>query len=248
MYGQGVPLIILHGLFGSLDNWHSIAKTLASDFTVLSIDLRNHGKSPHNKTFNYETLRDDVIRFMEENRVKSSHILGHSLGGKVAMNVALSSPEKLEKLVVVDIAPKMYKAGHEAIFEALRTINLSNFFERKEVEDKLLSFVPDLRTRQFLMKGLIRNEMGKPVWKFNIESLAENYLNILKSINSEHPFQKESLFIAGSDSEYLIQNDMREIEKLFPKASFKSIENAGHWVHADRPGEFLKTVKSFLLD
>ena len=245
-FGQGEPIIILHGLFGTLDNWQTIGKQLAENFTVFLIDQRNHGKSPHSEAFSYPILADDLAEFMDEHFISSAHILGHSMGGKTAMYFAMKYPEKVDKLIVADIAPVQYEEGHKAIFDALFSVDLKNVANRNEIDEQLKKQIPQFGVRQFLMKGITRNEDRELSWKFNLKDLWENYSNILDTFKSEDEFDHETLFIKGEKSDYILEEYHTTILKYFPKAKFVSIENAGHWLHAENPKKFFELSMVFL--
>lgn len=246
-YGQGKPLIILHGFLGSLDNWHTIANEFGkSGFEVFTIDLRNHGRSPHTFLHSIPLMADDLNDFMEQQNLSSANIIGHSMGGKVAMQFALSYQKKVDKLIVVDIAPREYTRGHDDVFAAIKNIELGQIQTRKEAEEKMFPYLTDLSTRQFILKNLERSEEGNYHWKFNFETLYREYENMLVEINSVQTFNGKTLFIKGSNSNYIQEKDRNDIEKIFPNVIIKSIEKSGHWVHADNPKEFFETVINFL--
>ena len=248
-FGEGFPLIILHGLLGSLDNWQSIAKKLTLvPYKVYIIDQRNHGKSPHSDEFSYEILANDLFEFYQQQNISKAHIIGHSLGGKVAMKFALQHPDKVEKLVVVDIAASKYPDEDNAIFSALSAADVHHAISREEVEKVLRSKLGnDETTIQFLLKGLNRDEAGKHFeWKFNLESLWKNYPNVGASIESAKPFEGPVLFIKGQKSNYINPANYQQIMELFPNNVLTEIEGASHWVHADKPNEFLEAVTKFL--
>jgi len=246
-YGEGQPLIILHGLLGSLDNWATLAKKFAEDYTVFVIDQRNHGKSPHSKEFNYQVLSDDLLEFMDEHYISSAHILGHSMGGKTAMNFAVENPEKVDKLIIADIAPVRYTGGHKFIFDALFSVDLATVKSRKEVENQLEKYIKEFGIRQFLMKGLTRNAERQFIWKFNIKDIWDSYENIIDTFDSSDAvFNEETLFIKGENSNYIIKDYFSVIEPIFPKYTLKTIKNTGHWLHAEQPLAFYKIVTDFL--
>ena len=246
IYGKGEPLIILHGLLGSLDNWVTLAKKFAENYTVFTIDQRNHGKSPHSQEFSYEVLREDLLEFMQDNYIHKANLLGHSMGGKTVMNFALEYPDMVNKLVVADIAPIKYKAGHKPIFDALFSVNLKNCTSRKDVDEQLSKYIKNFGIRQFLMKGLSRNKEGNFSWKFNLESIWNSYNKVIDSLEEDLQFEGETLFVKGENSNYIIEEYLPEIEKHFPNYKLKTIKNAGHWLHAEKPMEFYEIVREFL--
>lgn len=249
-FGLGEPVIILHGLFGTLDNWQTIAKKLSDHFTVFILDLRNHGRSPQtDDDFNYQVLADDLAEFMQDHWIYEARIVGHSMGGKVAMEFALNHPDSVKKLVVIDIAPKDYRSGHDDIFDALIDIDLSTLTDRKEAETYLMNVLNnEVETVQFLLKNLSRqteSEGGGYEWKMNLPVLHRDYKNILKAPDGE-PFLKPTLFIRGGNSHYIKEEDKAVINEFFPKAEIRTIDGAGHWVHAEKPKELMEMLMWFL--
>jgi len=226
-FGEGYPIIILHGLFGTLDNWQTIAKKLANNYSVYIVDQRNHGRSPHDDRFDYETMADDLQAFMESQWIYEAHIIGHSMGGKTAMQFALNYPDLVNQLVVVDIAPKTYEGGHQAIFDALFSLDLINIKNRKQADAALLTQIPDFGVRQFLLKNLTNNKKGGYQWKMNLPVIYENYGQILAAIESEDIFDKPTLFIRGGQSNYIVEEDLTVIKSLFSAASIATVEGAG---------------------
>jgi esterase len=245
-YGEGPPIVILHGLFGMLDNWHTVSKMLAASFQVFAVDQRNHGQSPHSDEFDYHVLAQDIRDFLGEHGIRSTSILGHSMGGKTAMRVALKFPELVEKLIVVDIAPRAYTSLHDEILEALTSLQLHRFASRNAIDAELGNKVPDAAVRQFLMKNLARDENGTFLWKMNLPVIAKNYGRILEGIETQSSFLKSSLFIRSRKSSYIREQDIPEIKRLFPYSSFAGFET-GHWVHAEAPEQLTRTVTDFLL-
>jgi pimeloyl-ACP methyl ester carboxylesterase len=246
-FGSGLPLIILHGLLGSSDNWQSLAKEYAEHFTVFIVDQRNHGKSPHSDEFSYDILTQDILEFCEQRHIYKAHILGHSMGGKVAMQFTLEHHDYVDKLIIADIAPIRYEAGHNEIFEALRTIDLSKVASRREVENLLAFSIKNFGVRQFLMKGLTRDVDNNFVWKFNLNSLWNNYDNILATFQNDHQFLGETLFINGGKSDYVLPEHHDKIENYFPKVQYETVLNAGHWLHAEQANEFFDKTLKFLI-
>lgn len=251
--GAGEPLIILHGLFGTLDNWAGIARQLAEHFTVYLVDQRNHGRSPHtNDDFNYTILAEDLHEFMEQHWLYGgAHIVGHSMGGKVAMQFALSYPDWVKKLVVIDIAPKRYRGEHGPIFAALEGLPIHRLEGRQMAEAYLMDkLAGDMGVVQFLLKNLSRNITTEGVgfeWKMNWKNLQKNYQFILDNIGNENDkYEGETLFISGSKSNYIQEKDWVATSKKFPQAQLRTIEGAGHWVHADKPQALLNILQDFL--
>jgi esterase len=244
-FGQGPPLIILHGLFGSLDNWHSISQGLAADFQVFAIDQRNHGRSPHAAEMSYPLMAEDLKEFLANQKLGAINLLGHSMGGKTAMLFALTYPEFVEKLIVVDMAPRVYSERHREILNALSALDLGSLKSRTEMESQLASSIPDLAVRRFLLKNVKRDEAGTFYWQMNLRAIEANYAQLSEAVSSERPFEKPTLFIRGERSNYIRDQDLPAIEKLFPRVEHCKIAGAGHWVHADSPEAFLRKVREF---
>lgn len=249
-FGEGFPVVILHGLLGSLDNWQTIAKKLADSgkgFSVYIIDQRNHGRSPHSAEFSYTLLANDLKEFFAQQQITKAHIIGHSMGGKTAIQFALQNAEAVEKLIVVDIAPPAYNDKHSDVFNALFKADAPHAATRQKVEDVLRHELNDETTVQFLMKGLTRAEDQQHFeWRFNLEALHKRYADISSAIESDKPFEGKALFIKGGKSNYINAENYSSITALFPNNEVTEIKNAGHWVHAEQPAEFLKTVEEFL--
>lgn len=244
--GEGFPIIILHGLLGSLDNWQSIAKQLSENYTVYLIDQRNHGKSPHSEDFNYDLLISDLFDFFEQHQLTKAHILGHSMGGKTAMHFCLSYPEKVEKLMVADIAPSGYSDQHNSIFKALLSIDFTTIHSREEVQEKLALLIDDKSTLFFLMKGLTRAENNQFTWRYNVDSLYKNYTLVADFPPHENSVQTPTLFLKGANSNYINASNYSDILRLFPNHEIDEIPDADHWLHADNPEAFLAAITRFL--
>lgn len=244
--GDGYPLIILHGLFGMSDNWFSLAKQFGEEYSTYIVDQRNHGRSPHDRVFNYDVMAADLLDFMDEHFIESAHIIGHSMGGKTAMNFAVKFPHKVGKLVVVDIAPKYYPPHHQEILAALHAIPVNSLSSRKEAEEVITSRINDFGTAQFLLKNLYPQDGGGYDWRFNLPVISDNIENVGEALEEMHHFDKPTLFLRGGKSNYIKDGDIHRIEQQFPKSSVVTIENAGHWVHAEQPQLFFDTVASFL--
>lgn len=248
-FGQGQPVIILHGLFGTLDNWQTFAKKLAENYMVFIVDQRNHGRSPHDDAFDYQTLAEDLREFMEAQWMYEATIIGHSMGGKTAMQFALNYPDMVEKLVVVDIGPQQYTGGHQNIFDALLAVDLPTLQNRKAAEAQLATRIDSQAVRQFLLKNLtINKESGQYEWKMNLPVIYKNYQDILTAITSDDTYNGDTLFIKGGKSDYLSPSDMTNIQTLFPNAALNIIPEAGHWIHAETPQEFGMMVREFIGD
>ena len=245
-FGSGFPLIILHGLFGSSDNWQGLGKRLGHHFTVYAIDLRNHGNSPHAEKFSLPTMAEDLREFFLTHNLTQAHLLGHSMGGKVAMQFAQMFPALVKNLVVVDIAPKTYHRSHDDIFSALLGTDPSHFTTRIDVDKALASKIPDTATRQFLLKNLAPRADGTLKWKINLSSIYAHYDEILAELTVTGIFRNPTLFLRGGKSDYIQNDDVAAIRQRFPLAQLATIHSAGHWVHAEAPNEFLQAVLSFL--
>ena len=238
------PLLILHGFFASSRNWRRIAEKLSAAFHVYALDLRNHGLSPHHPLMDYPTMTADVLRFMDTHRLATAHIMGHSMGGKVAMWLALNHPERMNKLLVVDIAPKSYRHSFDQTIQALIDLPLDKIHNRKQAEIMLATDIPDLDYRQFLLQNLTLKE-GRYHWRIDVEifmQMAPNIVAFPETHNLE-PHQGETLFIAGTGSAYVAPEDTL---RLFPNAKFKTIAKAGHWLHVQQPEIFTVMVENFL--
>ena len=246
--GHGHPLIILHGLFGSGDNWYTLSNFFAEKFKVYTVDQRNHGRSPHSDIFNYHVMAEDLNNLMIHEGISSTYLLGHSMGGKTAMQFAVTHPEKVDKLVVVDIAPKAYSAQHDKIFDAMFALKLKSYKTRSELDTALAEHINDFPVRQFLLKNITRDEDGEFKWKIDIHAIRKNYENINAAVEATQPFEKPTLFIKGGKSAYVREEDIPQIKSIFPRAEFAAVENAGHWVHAEAPQEFAKILMEFLVN
>ena len=242
--GQGAPMIILHGLFGSSDNWHTLSKTFALTHTVYVVDQRNHGLSPHSDDFNYRLLTEDLFGFIEENKLGKVNLIGHSMGGKTAMNFAIKHPDLVEKLLVVDIVPKQYKMRYDGILEGMKGLHPEALTSRKEAEAKLLPFVPDAGERQFILKNLERRAEGGFDWKVNLKSLDEHMDELGIAMEYDGTFDGPVLFVTGTKSNYFKPGDDAAVRRYFPNAAFKTLET-GHWVQAEKPEEFAAIAQEF---
>jgi len=246
-FGQGPPLIILHGLFGTLDNWQTLAKRFAEHYSVYIVDQRNHGKSPHDSEMSYPLLAEDLRNFMESKWMFKAHILGHSMGGKAAMQFALQFPDFVDHLIIVDMHPRANEGGHELIFDAMLSLELDKLKSRKEADQLLAEKITDFGVRQFLLKNLSRDKENDSYrWKMNLKVLHKHYAAILAAVASEEAFDGPTLFIKGERSDYIIADHWEEVLQPFPNASLQTISDAGHWVHADAPEELEKIVLTFL--
>lgn len=245
-YGDGIPVIILHGLFGFSDNWKSQAKVLANYFRVIVVDLRNHGRSKWDEIHNYETMADDVIETMDSLELAEFHVIGHSMGGKVAMHLAQSYPARLLKTIVVDMGVKSYPMHHQDLIEAIKAVPIETISARSQVNTFLSDRIPEEGVRQFLLKNLYWIERGKLAWRMNIAVLEANMRSILNAL-PEIEVLSPTLFIKGANSNYILEEDFESIENIFLDSEIQSISGAGHWVHVDSFEEFTECVIGFLL-
>ena len=243
--GQGDPLIILHGLFGSSDNWYSLAKVFAERFQVFLVDQRNHGQSPHSSEFDYKLLTEDILEFIREHGIKKPVIMGHSMGGKAAMNFAVRYPEQLSNLIVVDIVPKAYPVHHDAILDGLKAIVLDSLTSRNDADKILSDHVQEPDVRQFLLKNLTRKSAGGFEWKINLAAIDKNIEAMGEGMKYSGKYDGPSLFIKGKKSKYYAEGDEMLIQNIFPKAEFATLDT-GHWVQAEKPDEFASLVFNYL--
>jgi esterase len=244
-HADAPPLVMLHGLFGSSDNWLGVAPKLAQDFHVFLVDLRNHGLSPHCDDMTFALMAGDLAKFLDARHVDRAHVLGHSLGGKVAMQFALTQPARVDRLVVVDIAPRAYAPEHVPIFQALLALDLKQYHSRTEIEEALAPKIPDLTLRRFLLKNL-RNDGPAYKWRIPLNGIFANYPKLCEATAPVPAFTKPALFLRGGQSPYVSDADAPQIHQLFPQATIETIAPARHWVHADAPDEFVKHVSAFL--
>ena len=249
IYGDKTQnLIIIHGLFGMSDNWNSLGKQFSKYCRVHLIDLRNHGRSPHSDDFNYEVMCGDVLEYMQDNKIEKPIILGHSLGGKVAMKFAFTHTNKIEKLIVADMAPRRYDTDfHQNLLSTLYRLPLENFEKREEIDKLLASTYEDKGMRLFLLKNLYRNEKKEFAWRFNIDVLLEKVSNIQEADFIKGVCDVPTHFIRGGNSNYITTEDKLIINKHFSDFSIATIEGAGHWLHAEKPECFYDEVMGFCL-
>jgi esterase len=248
-FGQGNPLIILHGLFGISDNWVTIGKRLAKGFDVYIPDLRNHGQSPHSNIFNFPALAEDIVEFTEENKLDDIILIGHSLGGLISMQFALQNPYAVKKIIVVDISLRKYRNynDHQQLIDAMMSVDFSSAHRRSDVEKQLMKTIKSPRLSQFLLKNVYWRNKDSLDWRLNLTALNENLPLIFDNLSDEKQFPGSVLFIRGGLSDYIVDEDLDEILKKFPRAELSTVPNATHWVHADAPEEFYKILNGFLL-
>jgi esterase len=247
--GQGKPLLILHGFLGMSDNWKTLtSQYIELGFQVHALDLRNHGKSFHSDDFSYEVMVQDVLDYCQLHQLTSIDIIGHSMGGKVVMLLATTYPDLINKLIVADIAPKFYPPHHQTILAALNAVDFSTKPSRVEVEEVVSEYISDFGTRQFLLKNLYWIEPGQLAFRFNLNVFNKKIDQIGKALPFDNYFQKETLFLRGDKSDYILDSDFETILHHFPKAEIATISNAGHWLHAENPSEFFEKTAHFLTD
>jgi pimeloyl-ACP methyl ester carboxylesterase len=245
-YGEGKPVVILHGLFGFSDNWKSQAKVLANYFKVIVVDLRNHGRSEWADLHSYEAMANDVIETMDVLNLSQFNVIGHSMGGKVAMHLAQAYPDRLLKTIVVDMGVKSYPMHHQDLIEAIKSVPIETITARSQVNTFLTNKIPEEGVRQFLLKNLYWIERGKLAWRMNIDVLEAN-MNLILDALPEIEVLCPTLFIKGAESNYILEADYEAIESIFLDSEIHTINEAGHWVHADSFEEFLESVLAFLL-
>jgi len=251
--GEGKPLILLHGLFGSLENLGGIARRLQDEWQIHALDERNHGSSPHTDTMDYPSMAEDVLAYMDAQGLDKASLLGHSMGGKVAMQVALMAPERVDKVIVADIAPVSYKPRHDAILEGLRSLDLTAVRSRQDADKLLAEFVETPGVRQFLLKNLERvpsEEQTTDVpmfrWRLNLPVIDDCYENLAKAPEGDGPFNGPVLFLKGAESAYIQEKHRDQIMRLFPSAELRIIQDTGHWLHAEKADTFAALCRRFL--
>ena len=245
--GNGQPLLILHGFLGMSDNWKTLGNQYAEHgFEVHLIDQRNHGRSFHSTHFDYVFLSDDIVTYAKQHNIDHANVLGHSMGGKTAMQLATSRPDLVEKLIVADIAPKFYPPHHQPIVNALTGLNLDQITSRKEADEQLSRELPDFGIRQFLLKNLYWKEKESLGFRFNLEVLKDRMEEIGEHIEPTAVYDGPTLFIRGDRSEYIMPSDFENAKKHFPKAQLETVDKAGHWLHAENPKQFFEKTLDFL--
>jgi pimeloyl-ACP methyl ester carboxylesterase len=245
--GSGPVLIILHGLLGSLDNWETISRKLADKFTVIRLDLRNHGRSPHTEPFSISLMAADVIQFMIDHQLNEVQLAGHSMGGKVALEMLMQNESLLNRLMILDITPLKYPEGHANIFNGMLSLNLTQIHSRKDADAFLTKDIQEKGMRQFILKNLERKQDGSFKWKVNLQSIYKNYLSINEGINFDQPVHKTVLFVKAERSDYIRKGDEALIRKSLPEAKFTEVKNSGHWIHVDQPAVLLNLFDNFFL-
>lgn len=247
-FGENGPaIVILHGVFGFLDNWLTVGKAIADrGFQVYLVDQRNHGRSPHEGALNYKTFAEDLKEFIGQQELDNPVLVGHSMGGKTVMEYAVSYPDTFAKLVVVDIGPKAYPIHHKKILEGLNHIPVDTIENRQEADDILSAYEPVPAVRQFLLKNLYRKDEGGFGWRFNLPLLSTDMANVGQAITTDTPVSVPTLFMRGDRSDYIIDEDWNEILNIFPDAKLDTIQNSGHWIQAEQPKAFLESLLNFI--
>lgn len=239
-------LLILHGLFGQADNFATLAKQFAEFYTVHAMDLRNHGRSFHSDDMSFDAMSEDILNYLNHHRIETCYLLGHSLGGRSVIEFSYKHPEKIDKLIVADMAPKAYPPHHQSILKALNSVEFEKVEKRSDVEEILKQYIPDTGTRQFLLKNVYHAENGKYAFRFNLKTLTDSYDGMVGGNLSEGVFDKPTLFLRGSKSDYVLNEDFDLIHKHFPQAEIQTIADSGHWVHAENPQDFFQKTIAFL--
>lgn len=246
-YGEGPAFVIMHGLFGMLDNWQTLARKWSDRYRVILVDLRNHGRSPHLEEMDYDLMAEDVATLLEELGIDECILLGHSMGGKVAMQTALTYPDQIQSLIVVDIAPRRYRPGHDTIFAALEAFDPAIITDRKAAAAAMEGYVSDPGIQLFLLKNLTRSPEGGFRWRMNLPVIKASYRKLIGPVGQiGDRYDSPCLFLRGGNSGYVQDDDMELIEMLFPEATLATVAEAGHWVHAERPAELMVAIDSFL--
>lgn len=244
--GSAPPLVVLHGLLGTLDNWQTFAREQSATRAVLALDLRNHGNSAHVEGMSYRHMVADVLTVLDALAIPCCDLMGHSMGGKVAMRLALQSPERVQRLIVVDIAPKTYPPRHQALLQALSSLPLATLTSRRQADEWLSSTVEHPFERGFLLKNLSRRSDGTFAWQCNLAEIAKHYLTISGFPRPENVFNQPTLFVRGGQSDYLQETDIEGIREAFPQANIITIDAAGHLPHVQTPAAFNTVVNAFL--
>ena len=245
--GEKAPLILIHGLLGSSDNWNNVAEKLKTWFRVYVPDLRNHGRSPHSHIFDYSVLSKDIADFAESQSLEEPHIVGHSMGGKIAMKIALDGIFAVGRIVIEDMTPGESGTSYKPVLRALINLDLANIFTRRDAEEMLSTDIPDRKLLLFLLKNLNRDGDGRFSWRANLPALYQNYENMWRQLDGKGKYVDPILFIRGSMSKTITENTIGEIRDYFPRALIETVEGSGHWIHADAVERFVQLVKDFCL-
>ncbi|GAB3509506.1 alpha/beta fold hydrolase [Spirosoma knui] len=243
----GPAIVILHGVFGSSDNWLTTSKAIAArGYRVFALDQRNHGQSPRAEDHDYHGMADDLHEFLIDHQLDQPILVGHSMGGKAVMQYVMTYPGTFAKLVVVDIAPKFYPVHHAELVRGLKAIDLAGITSRSEADAILSKYEPLLTVRQFLLKNLYRDSQGRFDWRLNLPVIERELHGIGEELTNPRIVTEPTLFIRGSESPYILDTDIPTIKSMFPKAQIETIQDAGHWVQAEKPVEFVETLMEFV--
>lgn len=241
-----VPVVLIHGLFGSYENLGVIERSLSEQYRVLNVDVRNHGRSGHTEQMNYALMAEDLAQTLDQLNIPVAVLLGHSMGGKLAMAFALQYPQRVSKLILADIAPVAYPPRHNSIFAGLTAVDLAGISSRADADKQLAQHISEPGVRQFLLKSLVKEDDSFH-WRFNLAALQANYAALVGAPMTEGSYDGPTLFIKGGDSDYILPEHKARIMQLFPQAQAKIIQGTGHWLHAEKPAAFTKLVQDFLL-
>lgn len=245
-HNSSTPVVLIHGLFGSYENLGVIARSLSEQFHIINIDVRNHGRSEHSEQMNYALMTEDLAQTLDALGINHVALLGHSMGGKLAMAFALAYPERVTKLILADVAPIHYPPRHSNVFAGLMAVDLANITSRTDADKQLAEFITEPGVRQFLLKSLIK-ENDSFAWRFNLTALHDNYNELIAAGAEQGQYLGPTLFIKGGNSDYILPEHKQRITQLFPKAEAKVIQDTGHWLHAEKPAIFSRLVIDFLL-
>ena len=243
---NATPLVVIHGLLGSADNWRSHLKVWQRSRRVIALDLRNHGRSPHAEGMRYATMVDDVIALLDKLSIERAHVLGHSMGGKVAISLARLEPKRVASLIVADIAPVAYEHGHDDVFAALDNVREGQPKNRREADELLGQHVDSRPTRLFLATNLVRNDDNVMALRVGLEEIKRGYSDIIGVPDGEQPYEGPSLVLRGGDSHYVGDDMLPTLREILPRARVVTLKNAGHWLHADQPEAFQQAVIAFI--
>ncbi|MEI6893365.1 MAG: alpha/beta fold hydrolase [Colwellia sp.] len=247
--GTGEHILLIHGLFGTLENLNMVAKPLTKQYCVTRVDVRNHGDSFHASSMEYTELAQDIINLLDHLKIETCLLLGHSMGGKIAIQVALEHPKRVTKLLVADIAPVSYPPHHLKIIAGLQAIDLSTVVKRRDADEQLAPYVDDISVRQFLLRNLAIDSQGIFAFKCSLADISLCYPQVMKSNqlpSNKSPYQGETLFIKGGNSDYILPDHKEAIAKILPNSKAKIIQGAGHWLHAEKTTAFNKIVADFI--
>lgn len=244
----GPAIVILHGVFGSSDNWLTISKSIAArGYRVFALDQRNHGQSPRGDEHDYGVMAADLHEFLLDHQLEHPILVGHSMGGKAVMQYAMLYPGTYQKLVVVDIAPKFYPVHHAELVRGMKSIDLTSIKSRTEADTALSFYEPIPTVRQFLLKNLYRTEQGQFAWRLNLPVIERELHGIGEELTNPRIITEPTLFMRGSESPYVLDEDIPTIKRIFTNVQIETIQGAGHWVQAEKPAEFVEVLLKFVV-